>query len=129
MLRIRVGLRMEPGLTMADWERRIDEYEAVSLPHFGDPWISAGIVKAFADGVIETGTAAMLAPYQGMTAGQPGALGFPYWEPGELAAAVRLADRRDWQIQVHAIGDGAVRPALDAFEQAAAANRSPDPRH
>src|SRR2546421_1063129 len=129
MLRTRLGLRMEPGLTMADWERRLEEYELLSLPHRSDPWISAGIVKAFADGVIETGTAAMLAPYEGLTAGQPGALGFPYWETGELAAAVRLADRRGWQIQVHAIGDGAVRLALDAFEQAATANRPRDRRH
>jgi predicted amidohydrolase YtcJ len=129
MLRTRLGLRMEPGQIMADWERRLEQYEAVSLPHRGDPWISAGIVKAFADGVIETGTAAMLAPYEGLTAGQPGALGFPYWEPGELAAAVRLADRRGWQVQVHAIGDSAVRTALDAFEQAAAANGPRDRRH
>jgi predicted amidohydrolase YtcJ len=129
MLRTRLGLRMEPGQTMADWERRLEEYEAVSLPHRGDPSISAGIVKAFADGVIETGTAAMLTPYEGMTAGQPGALGFPYWEPGELEAAVRLADRRGWQVQVHAIGDGAVRTALDAFEQAATTNGPRDRRH
>ena len=129
MVRIRLGLRMEPGLTIADWEHRLAEYEAVSLPHRGDPSISAGIVKAFADGVIETGTAAMLAPYEGLTAGQPGAFGFPQWEPGELAAAVRVADRHGWQIQVHAIGDGAVRLALDAFEQASAANPPRDRRH
>jgi len=129
MVRIRLGQRMEPGLTMVEWERRLVEYEAAVLPHRSDPWISVGIVKAFADGVIETGTAEMLAPYAGMTAGQPGALGFPQWEPGELAAAVRLADRRGWQIQVHAIGDGAVRLALDAFEQAAAANGPRDRRH
>src|ERR1700737_4656362 len=114
---------------MVEWERRLVEYEAAVLPHRSDPWISVGIVKAFADGVIETGTAEMLAPYEGMTAGQPGALGFPQWEPGELAAAVRVADRGGWQIQVHAIGDGAVRLALDAFEQAAAANGPRDRRH
>ena len=129
MLRTRLGLRMEPGVTMADWERRLEEYEVASLPRRGDPWISAGIVKAFADGVIETGTAAMLAPYEGLTPGQPGAYGFPYWEPGELTAAVRVADRRGWQIQVHSIGDGAVRLALDAFEHAAATNRPRDRRH
>jgi predicted amidohydrolase YtcJ len=129
MVRIRLGLRMEPGLTLADWEHRLLEYTAATLPHRGDPWISAGIVKAFADGVIETGTAAMLAPYDGLTAGQPGALGYPQWEPGELAAAVGIADRGGWQIQVHAIGDGAVRLALDAFEQAAAANGPRDRRH
>ena len=129
MVRIRLGLRMEPGLTLADWERRLLEYTAATLPHRGDPWISAGIVKAVADGVIETGTAAMLAPYDGLAAGQPGALGYPQWEPGELAAAVGVADRGGWQIQVHAIGDGAVRLALDAFEQAAAANGPRDRRH
>jgi predicted amidohydrolase YtcJ len=129
MVRIRLGQRMEPGLTMPEWERQLAEYEAAVLPHRGDPWISAGIVKAFADGVIETGTAEMLAPYEGLTAGQPGALGYPQWEPGELAAAVRVADRRGWQIQVHAIGDGAVRQALDAFEQAVAANGARDRRH
>jgi predicted amidohydrolase YtcJ len=129
MVRIRLGLRMKPGLTLADWERRLAAYIAATRPHRGDPWISAGIVKAFADGVIETGTAAMLAPYDGLTAGQPGALGYPQWEPGELAAAVGVADRGGWQIQVHAIGDGAVRLALDAFEQAAAANGPRDRRH
>jgi predicted amidohydrolase YtcJ len=129
MVRIRLGQRMEPGLTMADWERRLVDYETTALPHRDDPWISAGIVKAFADGVIETGTAQMLAPYEGMTVGQPGALGYPQWESGELAAAVRVADRRGWQVQIHAIGDGAVRLALDAFEQAAAANGPRDRRH
>src|SRR5207237_9688206 len=125
----RLGFRMGPGLTMAAWGRGLEEYELLSLPHRGGPWISAGIVKAFADGVIETGTAAMLTPYEGLTAAQPGAYGYPYWEPGELAAAVGVADRRGWQVQVHAIGDGAVRTALDAFEQAEAAKGPRDRRH
>jgi predicted amidohydrolase YtcJ len=128
-LRIRLGLRMEPGLTMAHWERRLSEYEAVSLPHRRDPWISAGIVKAFADGVIETGTATMLEPYEGLTKDQPGAFGYPQWEAGELEAAVHAADRRGWQVQIHAIGDRAVRTALDAIERAAAANGPRDRRH
>jgi len=129
MVRIRLGQRMEPGLTMADWERQLVDYEAAALPHRADPWISAGIVKAFGDGVIETGTALMLAPYVGTSAGQPGALGSPQWEAGELAAAVRVADRRGWQVQVHAVGDGAVRMALDAYESAAAQNGPHDCRH
>jgi predicted amidohydrolase YtcJ len=129
MVRIRLGQRIEPGLAMADWEQRLVEYEALALPHRNDSWISAGIVKAFADGVIESGTAVMLTPYEGMTAGQPGAAGYPQWEPGELAEAVRVADRRGWQVQVHAIGDGAVRLALDAFKQASAANGLRDRRH
>jgi predicted amidohydrolase YtcJ len=129
MVRIRLGQRIEPGLTMADWERRLVDYEALALPDRNDPWISAGIVKAFADGVIESGTAVMLAPYEGMNAGQPGALGYPQWEPGELAEAVGVADRRGWQVQVHAIGDGAVRLALNTYERAAATNGLRDGRH
>ena len=129
MVRIRLGQRMEPGLSMADWERRLVEYDRVSLPHRGDPWISAGVVKAFADGVIESGTAAMLAPYEGMHASDEGAFGYPQWEPGELAEAVRVADTRGWQVQIHAIGDGAVRAALDAYEQAATINGPRDRRH
>jgi predicted amidohydrolase YtcJ len=129
MVRIRLGQKMEPGLLMTDWERRLVDYEALALPHRGDPWISAGIVKAFADGVIETGTAVMLAPYEGFGAGQQRSLGDSPWEPGELEAAVRVADGRGWQVQIHAIGDGAVRRALDAFERAAAANGHRDGRH
>jgi predicted amidohydrolase YtcJ len=129
MVRVRLGQRMEPGVPMADWERRLVEYEAIALLHRDDPWISAGIVKGFADGVIESGTAAMLAPYAGMTETQDGALGHPQWEPGELAEAVRIADGRGWQVQIHAIGDAAVRTALDAYERAAALNRPRDRRH
>jgi predicted amidohydrolase YtcJ len=129
LVRIRLGQQMEPGLPIAEWERRLIEYEGLALPHREDPWISAGIVKAFADGVIESGTAAMLAPYEGMTRAQDGAFGRPPWEPGELEEAVRVADGRGWQIQIHAIGDGAVRRALDAYERAAAVNGPRDRRH
>jgi predicted amidohydrolase YtcJ len=129
MVRIRLGLRIESGVPMADWERRLTEYEALTLPNHGDAWISAGIVKAFADGVIESGTAAMLAPYDGMGATDEGARGYPQWEPGELAEAVRVADARGWQVQIHAIGDGAVRTALDAYERATARNGTHGRRH
>ena len=129
MVRIRLGLRIEPGVPMADWERRLTEHEGFALPYHGDAWISAGIVKAFADGVIESGTAAMLAPYEGMRANDEGARGYPQWEHGELEEAVRIADARGWQVQIHAIGDGAVRTALDAYEHAGAVNRPRDRRH
>jgi predicted amidohydrolase YtcJ len=129
MVRIRLGLRLEPGVPSADWERRLIEYEELALPHRSDAWISAGIVKAFADGVIESGTAVMLEPYEGMSPGDEGARGYPQWHPGELEEAVRIADGRGWQVQIHAIGDGAVRTALDAYELAATLNGPRDRRH
>ena len=80
-------------------------------PAPGDEWISTGILKAFADGVVESKTAAMLAPYEGSDE-----KGDPLWSHEQLSAAVRAADARGWQVQIHAIGDAAIRMALDAFE-------------
>ena len=70
-----------------------------------------GILKAFVDGVVESRTAGMLEPYAGSTE-----CGTPLWDPAQLRDAVRNADARGWQVQVHAIGDAAIRMALDAFE-------------
>jgi predicted amidohydrolase YtcJ len=128
-VRIRLGQQMEPGLPLREWERRLTEWESVAFPRRADPFVAGGIVKAYADGVIESGTAAMLEPYEGMAWDQPGALGRPQWEQGELGSAVRVADARGWQVQIHAIGDRAVRIALDAYEGAAALNGPRERRH
>jgi predicted amidohydrolase YtcJ len=90
---------------------RHTDLDAHGPPAQGDAWISSGILKAFADGVVESHTAALLEPYANAAE-----RGKPIWDPAELAAAVRNADARGWQVQVHAIGDAAIRLALDAFE-------------
>ena len=110
-VRIRIALVVQPGHAWADLQQRLRQWESVAFPRRGDPWICAGILKAFADGVIESGTAAMLAPYEGMAASDPGAFGAPQWEAGELARFVQAADARGWQIEIHAVGDAAVRTA------------------
>ena len=111
-----------------DLTRRTD-LDAYGPPAPGDAWISTGILKAFADGVVESHTAAMLEPYAGTDE-----RGTPIWDAAELASAVSDADARGWQVQVHAIGDAAVRMSLDAFEGIAPGRRhrvehieSPDP--
>ena len=43
----------------------------------------------------------------------------------ELNRIVAMFDKRGWQIQIHAIGDRAIRMSLDAFEQAATVNPAP----
>jgi predicted amidohydrolase YtcJ len=115
-LRVRLAFDMVPGLDSRAWEKRLDLYEQARRQ---DGWISTGILKAFADGVVESRTAALTEPYEGTTE-----LGEPLWGPDELAAAVRAADARGWQVQVHAIGDAAIRQALDAF-----AGTTPGRRH
>ena len=115
LLRTRLAQPMEPGLAPGEWRRQLDEHEAVATPLRDGAWLSAGILKAFADGVVESRTAAMLAPYEGVAE-----TGDPAWAPAELDAHVAEADRRGWQVEIHAIGDAAVRMALDAFARAAA---------
>jgi predicted amidohydrolase YtcJ len=114
-MRVRLAFDMVPGMDQGSWGRRLDAYDeaAREVPKSG--LISTGILKAFADGVIESRTASLLEPYAGMTPEEPGAFGQPNWEPGELAQAVRVASERGWQVQVHAIGDRAIRDSLDAF--------------
>jgi predicted amidohydrolase YtcJ len=63
-VRVRLAFDMVPGLDSVAWQKRLDEYAALSRPR-SDPWISTGILKAFADGVVESRTAAMLEPYEG----------------------------------------------------------------
>ena len=116
-LRFRGALIMEPGQTLEEWRERLDAYEAQAFPLRGGANLDAGILKGFVDGVIDARTAAVLAPYEGDTS-----TGLPAWTPDTLDAFVAEADRRGWQVELHAIGDRGVRMALDAFERAAAAN-------
>ena len=118
-LRVRLAFDMVPGLDSAAWKERLILYDDLARARKNDSWIATGILKAFADGVVESRTAALLEPYEGTTG-----RGEPLWAPDELAEAVRAADARGWQVQVHAIGDAAIRQALDAFAAAA-----PDRRH
>jgi predicted amidohydrolase YtcJ len=54
----------------------------------------------------------MLQPY----ANRPTTNGEPRMEPAALNELVTDLDKRGWQVMIHAIGDRAVRMALDAFE-------------
>jgi len=82
----------------------------------------ASSVKIMLDGVIENFTAAMVEPYLGRD-GLPGDhSGLDFVSPEVLDAAVPALDREGFQVHFHAIGDRAVRHALDAVETARLAN-------
>lgn len=129
VLRVRLSRIMEPGQSMDEWDKRLADYEQDAFPHRADLWFRGGILKTFMDGVVESRTASMLSPYIGAGPGEAGATGEPRWEPGEFEAALLIADRRGWQVQAHAIGDHAIRTALDAFEAVARRNGPRDRRH
>ncbi|GAA0641847.1 amidohydrolase [Kutzneria viridogrisea] len=90
----------------------------------GGGLVTARTVKFFADGVIEGGTGALLEPY----VDAPHSHGMAVWPPEELARAVTAFDADGFQVHVHAIGDAAVRSALDAVAAARAANPAWDRR-
>ena len=84
----------------------------------------SGRVKMFMDGVLETRTAFMLAPYPDTPR-----TGTALFDPEHFDEACRRIDALGLQISVHAIGDAAVRRTLDGYEAAARANGLRDARH
>ncbi len=85
-------------------------------------------VKLMVDGVCESFTAAMSAPYLDKHGHPTGHKGNFFIDPGELAAAVRLMSGHGFQLHFHALGDAAVTAALDAIESLPRAERR-DGRH
>ncbi len=116
-LRVYATLSADGTTTAAD----LDSFDQLHKTYADDPLLKVGAIKLMADGVIEAHTAAMLAPY----ATRPNARGELGLTAETLNRLVADLDRRDWQVMIHAIGDRAIRAALDAFEAAAAANAAP----
>ena len=120
-LRMYVSTYQDPPTMSAE---QIAAVVALKQKYQGD-WLEAGAVKFYLDGVIESHTAAMLAPYSD----DPKQSGRLRWDEGEYKKDVAELDKRGIQVFTHAIGDGAVRLALDAYEDAAKANSTRDMRH
>lgn len=87
--------------------------------------VRSGSVKFFMDGVIETYTGLLLSDY----ANRPGDKGGALFSAQHFSHMAGEADRLGLQIFVHAVGDGAVRRALDGFEAAQRRNGRRDSRH
>lgn len=103
---------------------RLAEAEEMRQRYNSD-WLWSNRLKLFYDGVIESGTAAMLAPYPNW----PDSTGAPLFEVDQFNEICVRADAMGLQIVVHAIGDAAVRGTLDGYAAARAANGVRDSRH
>jgi hypothetical protein len=91
--------------------------------------LRSDVVKFFLDGVFESQTAYLLEPYLAAD-GTPGTdRARSEFTQEELDAAVTELDRLGFDCHFHAIGDGAVRQALDAVSAARRANGARDARH
>ncbi len=89
----------------------------------------AGTVKIMLDGVAETGTAAMLEPYLDRCGHPTGNTGLSFVGGQLLRSIVSRLDAAGFQVHFHALGDRAVRDALDAVAAARRANGTGDRRH
>ncbi|MFE1289969.1 amidohydrolase [Streptomyces sp. NPDC058751] len=79
-------------------------------------------VKLMLDGIAENGTAALLGPYLDRCGHATANRGKSFIDPDRLPAYVTELDALGFQCHFHALGDGAVRHALDAVEAARKAN-------
>ncbi|WP_235934205.1 amidohydrolase [Agromyces humi] len=91
--------------------------------------LSLGTTKIMVDGVAENQTAAMLTPYRDVHGHDTHNHGLSFVDPELLQRYVTALDAEGFQVHFHALGDRAVREALDALDAARAANGDTDGRH
>ena len=109
------------------WRSRVDYYNQMrtlveALP--AEAGLTAKSVKFIGDGALSAGTAAILDPYLD----DPSSKGLLIWRDAEMIEAATTFDKAKLQLHIHAIGDAAVRQALDAIEAVVARNPSWDRR-
>jgi len=109
------------------WRSRVDYYNEMRgkveiLPK--DSGLSAKSVKFICDGALSAGTAAILQPYLD----DPTSNGLLIWTDEEIIEAATVFDRAGLQLHLHAIGDAAVRQALDVVEAVETSNPGWDRR-
>lgn len=115
-----VGLEVDEGAgpdQVADLVSQRDRY--------GTERVRPVAAKIFLDGVIESQTAALLTDYLDRP-GWRGALNMP---PDSLTALVAALDDAGFKVHIHAIGDRAIRVALDALEAQHRKDGGAGPRH
>ncbi|MFB6871966.1 amidohydrolase [Streptomyces sp. NPDC056323] len=89
----------------------------------------ADSVKIMQDGIAENFTAAMTTPYLDGCGCATANSGLSFVDPAALRGYVTELDALDFQVHFHALGDRAVREALDAVEAARTANGRRATRH
>ena len=108
----------DPDTELAMVERAVE----LAREHRGDRLRVSGI-KIIADGTIDGCTAALSEPYTN------GIVADPIWDSQALDPVVEAADAAGLQVAIHAIGDEAVRIAVDALENAMRVNGTTGRRH
>ncbi len=115
------------------WERSEGEEQIERLIERRSEGFAPGFrptsVKMMLDGVFENFTASMIDPYLDAAGASSGNTGIDFIDREMLRRYVTILDAEGFQVHFHAIGDSAVRSALDAVESARRANGWNDHRH
>lgn len=106
---------------LVEWEK-LNDY--VAEHGRGDAWLRTGGVKGFMDGSLGSHTAAFLEPYTD----KPDDSGFLLATLDDLREQIAGADAAGLQLNVHAIGDKAIRDLLDIYYDVAQTNGFGDRR-
>jgi predicted amidohydrolase YtcJ len=119
-LRFYIAYFMDPP------EMRPQDLDAIETARkkYRDDWIDTNVVKFMVDGVIESHTAALLAPYTD----DPSLSGKLFWDPEKYNSATAELDKRGLQLFTHAIGELGVRTALNAYQHMEEVNHANDHR-
>ena len=100
---------------LGEWQKLVVDIERNG---HGSDWLKTGGVKGFMDGSLGSHTAAMLEPFTDT----PGESGFLLDSLENLRAMMTGADAAGLQLNIHAIGDKAIRDLLDIFHEVALEN-------
>jgi predicted amidohydrolase YtcJ len=121
-----LSVRFYISYRLDSYELRKQDLETIELNRkkYRDDWIDTNAVKMMMDGVVETHTAALLAPYTD----EASTKGTTFWDLEKYQYAVMELDKRGLQLFTHAVGDRAIRIALDTYELAEKNNHNKDHR-
>lgn len=123
-LRLYVPYRITPEMPVSV----VDDAVALQESYRSDK-LKAGAFKLFMDGVVESYTAFLTEPYVGTDHVGTRNVGEALFSAEHFSELAVRADRAGLQVAVHAVGDAAVRRALDGFETAQKTNGKRDSRH
>jgi len=124
-----LNMRVLASLSPINWQPGVFDEGVFEFLEGREQWrrdnLDVDSVKIYMDGVIEYGTSPLLEPYTDASYGS----GEFFYTQDEVDEYFRRLDAMGLQVHVHAIGDAAIRRALNGFEAMRRANGMSDNRH
>ncbi|MGI9233597.1 MAG: amidohydrolase [Woeseiaceae bacterium] len=124
-----LDMRVLGSLSPINWQPGVFDEGVFEFLQGREQWrrenLDVDSVKIYMDGVIEYGTSPLLEPYEDEQYGS----GEYFYNQEDVSRYFTRFDEMGLQVHVHAIGDAAIRRALDGFEAMRQANGTSDNRH